>query len=92
MWCYVCKNWMGELLVVVTCKDKKQADELLQSEGKRLSEKLGVNVLYNNTIDVDYEFGAEVENMLPQEVARLKETPNHLGGCNVVTYEEYMRF
>lgn len=90
MYCYIGREWDREISFIVICKDKEQAEELLKIEAKRISEELETEVLYNNTIVVDYGFIGEVEDILPQEVARLKETPNNLGGCDVYSYEEYM--
>ena len=99
------ENWIGELELVVKCENKKQAVEVLKIVVNNFMEDfLTDNTMeefnkgfgeYDSIIKegkfiIPYEATIYIDNMLPQEVARLENTPNHLGGCMVMTYKKFL--
>lgn len=99
------ENWIGELELVVKCESKEQAENTLKIIVNNFLEDFLVDntmeefiagfgefdsIIKEGKFIIPYEATMYISDMLPQEVARLENTPNHLGGCMVMTYERFI--
>ena len=99
------ENWIGELELVVKCESKEQAentlkiivnnfleDFLIDSTMEEFNKGFGEydSIIKEGKFIIPYEANIYIDNMLPQEVARLENTPNNLGGCMTMTYKKFV--
>ena len=96
-------NWIGEREVIVKCRDKEQAVELFTlvfnkfkqeclNDGMTEEEfKQGFGTVEELTLDIPYETRLFIEDITPQEIVKLEQTPNNLGGCEVMTAKEFKK-
>jgi hypothetical protein len=99
------ENWIGELELVVKCESKEQAVEVLKIAVNNFMEDFLTDstmeefiagfgdydsIIKEEKFTIPYEANIYINDMLPQEVARLENTPNNLGGCMVMTYKKFV--
>jgi len=99
------ENWIGELELVVKCESEKQAVEVLKIAVNNFMEDFLTDstmeefiagfgdydtIIKEGKFIIPYEANIYINDMLPQEVARLENTPNNLGGCMVMTYKKFI--
>jgi hypothetical protein len=99
------ENWINEKELVVKCESKEQAentlkiivnnfleDFLIDSTMEEFNKGFGEydSIIKEGKFIIPYEATMYIDNMLPQEVEKLDKTPNHLGGCMVMTYEKFV--
>jgi hypothetical protein len=99
------ENWIGELELVVKCESKENAIKALKVVVNNFMGEFLIDntmeefiagfgeydsIIKEEKFTIPYEGNILIDNMLPQEIARLENTPNPLGGCMVMTFKKFM--